>query len=475
MSERQKHRPLAASPQMLGGSHEWVDSDGPSIVGRMAWLIAGFNIGFILFMGMIVLGLPLLMPSLEIRRTESADAGENFDGETVIVQQPTATPTSTVTLRPQATVTHTPAPPTATVDIAATGTTEALLAQPSLTPSPPPTRTPLPSPTLIPPTATPQPPPVSYQLEGIRFEKQGYNNCGPANLAMGLSYFDWNGTEADTASYLKPNAEDKNVTPQEMVDYVNQLTNLSAIWRAAGSIEQIQWLVANEFVVIVESGYAPGVDGWFGHYKTVVGYDASREIMRYYDSYLGSKSRPELTLNYDEFDKRWQAFNRNYIVIYPPQREEELKSFLGTDWIITSNRRKAAEIAQQEARENNDDVFAWFNLGTSLNALGRYEEAAIAYQRASEIGMPYRMLWYQFGPYEAFLQTGQLDNVLKLANDTRQTTQYVEETYYYRGRVFEVRGDYPSAITEYETALEYNSNYKVAQAALDRVKRLSGQ
>jgi tetratricopeptide (TPR) repeat protein len=62
-----------------------------------------------------------------------------------------------------------------------------------------------------------------------------------------------------------------------------------------------------------------------------------------------------------------------------------------------------------------------------------------------------------------------------LANDTRQTTQYVEETYYYRGRVFEVRGDYPSAITEYETALEYNSNYKVAQAALDRVKRLSGQ
>ena len=69
-------------------------------------------------------------------------------------------------------------------------------------------------------------------------------------------------------------------------------------------------------------------------------------------------------------------------------------------------------------RQQPDDPFAWFNLGSDLVALGRFEEAAQAYDRARRIGLPWRMLWYQFGPFRAYYETGRYDEVIALADAT---------------------------------------------------------
>ncbi|RIK17073.1 MAG: hypothetical protein DCC51_12895, partial [Anaerolineae bacterium] len=59
-----------------------------------------------------------------------------------------------------------------------------------------------------------------------------------------------------------------------------------------------------------------------------------------------------------------------------------------------------------------DDPFAWFNLGSSLTELARLDDAALfegaaaAFDQARLLGLPPRMLWYQFGPYEAYLAGG---------------------------------------------------------------------
>ena len=47
------------------------------------------------------------------------------------------------------------------------------------------TPTPLPSPTA---TTTPTPLPAQALLTGIRHEDQKFNNCGPANISMALSF-----------------------------------------------------------------------------------------------------------------------------------------------------------------------------------------------------------------------------------------------------------------------------------------------
>ena len=87
-------------------------------------------------------------------------------------------------------------------------------------------------PTAVPPTITPSPMPTATavpipaaaRLEGVQHHFQDWNNCGPATLAMTLSYFDLFVTQSDTAAVLKPNPEDRNVSPFEMTAYVNENT-----------------------------------------------------------------------------------------------------------------------------------------------------------------------------------------------------------------------------------------------------------
>lgn len=451
-----------ARPPTIGETTSWGNEPVfNGLIGKVAWMIGGFNLGFVIIMATILVILPTLFPELRLRRT-NASSDETKMQYTIITNTPTITlpPTETPTLLPTTIV------PSPTVDILSTQTAvaQALPTLPSVTPTPFPTETP------IPPTPTPLPPPLSYQLQGIKFQKQTWNNCGPANLAMGLSYFNWQGDQTDTASYLKPDREDKNVTPEEMVNYVLRYTSLKAIWRMAGNIDQIKLLMSNGFVVIVESGYEPGSEGWFGHYETIVSYDDSKQTITIYDSYLGAAGRPAVTYAYERFDRQWQSFNRNYIVIYPPEREKTLEALLGSDWAPHLNRQKAVQIAQQEAAQDPTNKFAWVNLGTSLVAIGRYEEAVVAFEKALSLNLPYRMFWYQFAIYEAYLQTGRLDAVMTIADQTLRTTQYLEETYYYKGRVYETRGEYNAALEQYQKALDFNPNYNAAQVAYNRVQ-----
>lgn len=438
----------------------------------VAWLLVGFNIGIMLTFLLVFVVLPMLISDFKVGRV-AADEGKAL-AQVITHTSPTNTPL--ITPIPSSISSPTLPEPTVTQPVATTVRDE-----PSATPTEPPTNTPpvvikvqssnTQQPVVAPTEVVALPPsPDAYRLQGIRFYQQGWNNCGPANLAMGLSYFGWEGTQEDTASILKPDREDRNVSPQQMVDYVTQHTALSAIWRMDGDIDLIKQLISNDFVVIVEAGYDPNNgEGWYGHYETIIGYDDTAATITVYDSYLGRPSNPSLTRSYARFDQDWQSFNRNYIVIYSTLREQELAAVLGDDWIQSNNRRNAIATAQREATEDGENPFAWFNLGTSLTSAGRYEEAVIAFRRSFELNLPYRMMWYQFAPYEALLQTSRLDDVLTLANETLGTIRYVEETFYYRGRVFEIRGDLEGARTEYEAALALNPNYFQAKQALDRV------
>jgi len=55
--------------------------------------------------------------------------------------------------------------------------------------------------------------PLNALLTGITPVKQGWNNCGPANITMALSYYGWTKDQDYAISYLKPDREDKNVNP----------------------------------------------------------------------------------------------------------------------------------------------------------------------------------------------------------------------------------------------------------------------
>ena len=314
--------------------------------------------------------------------------------------------------------------------------------------------------------------PSAERLFGIRHVKQTWNNCGPANLTMALSFFGWTQDQSVAAEYLKPSREDKNVNPGEMVAFVNERTGVRAVTRIGGTTDMLKDFIAAGFPVIIETGYMPEGFDWIGHYQTVVGYDDILGVFYVYDSYLGTGENGEgIAETYSSLDANWQHFNRTFIVLYEQSREGDVRIILADLADLDLAAEHALAVAQAEARANPQNAFAWFNMGSSYTRLGRYEEAAAAFDQSRRVGLlPWRITWYRFGPFEAYFNTGRYDDVLALVNaNLANGAQYVEETHYWNGQVLAAQGDIQGAAAAFRRALQHNPRYADARAALERL------
>ncbi|MGB2773681.1 MAG: tetratricopeptide repeat protein, partial [Anaerolineae bacterium] len=86
--------------------------------------------------------------------------------------------------------------------------------------------------------------------------------------------------------------------------------------------------------------------------------------------------------------------------------------------------------------------------------------------QARQLGLPWRMLWYQFGPFAAYSEVGRHAEVLALADATLRTTTDVEELHYWRGRALAALGDPEGARQAFARAVALNPGYAAAVAAL---------
>lgn len=338
-----------------------------------------------------------------------------------------------------------------------------------------------PAPTMAPipePTSTPTPLPDRHVLSGLSAIQQTFNNCGPANLTQVMNFYGNEITQVQVAEYLKPNAEDRNVSPWQIADYVNEQTpGLNAIARSGGTLEMIKRFVAAGYPVVIEKGYELPESGWWGHYLTIFGYDDSLEEFYAQDSYLGPFDGSGSIAAYDEIEKFWQQFNYTFYVVYEPHQENEVAAILGPDMFDDlAMWQNAAELAEAETKQNPNDAIAWFNLGTALTRMGGltgdtqyYLGGAQAYDKAREFGLPPRMLWYQFQPYLAYLKLQRYQDIVDLADATLETQggRNVEETYWYKGHALAFLGDTAGARDAYNESLRVNENFYPAQWSLD--------
>ena len=349
----------------------------------------------------------------------------------------------------------------------------------TLTPSQTPTNqvspTPSPSPS---PTPFPTPIPDSKKLEGVVWENQKLynNNCGPANLSMALSFWGWDGNQTVTAAWLKPNPEDRNVMPEEMVAYVEAETRFNAILRWGGDAETIKKFIAAGYPVLIERGFQEEVPNeyWMGHYNLITGYDDIAGTFLIQDSYVS----PDYERSYDFIVNHWREFNYVYIVIYPPEDQSTIYALLGAQGNETDNLNYAAQKALDEVPilKGDDVFFAWFNHGSSLRRLNDYYGAAQSFDKAYGIlaekypGLDpyYRILWYRTDPYFAYYWTGRYNDLLVLTKKTLNSSfvPAIEESWVWQARAKVELGDLEGAIDDYRKALEWHPNYSVAIAEL---------
>lgn len=365
-------------------------------------------------------------------------------------------------------------PPTPTPVIITVGEAAPTADAPAATVTPSPTAT-------LEPTATKPATLVAAgtqaRLQGVTHEFQTWNNCGPTTLAMALSYFSIDVTQEDTAPILKPSTEDRNVSPHEMADYVNNETDLVAINRANGDLDTIRQLLANDIPVIIEIGIDPPGEyawlEWYGHYLLVVAYDDDQGVIYTYDSWFGTSEVPGENatpdgrkVDYETLNTYWRQFNRNYVALYRPDQAQIAEAILGDNLDDATMWQNALTQAQTEVGAEPDNGYLWFNLGTIYNALGQFDEAALAFDKAREIGLPWRMLWYQFGPYEAYYETGRYEDVIVLADVTMGDRPYYEESFYFKGLAQIALGQVEEGRQNLERSVAFNPNFQPAVQAL---------
>lgn len=318
------------------------------------------------------------------------------------------------------------------------------------------------------PTSTPEPLPEIVRLDSPAWEKQDWNNCGPATLALFLRYYGWEGDQFDISELLKPDRGDKNVNIDELIYFVhNRAGWLEAQYRVGGTIEILQRFIAAGYPVMVEEGYeivSDGPDaGWAGHYLLLTGYDQSRQIFIGQDTFLGADQE----IPYEKLEIGWEAFNWVYMFVYPASAPPPLESILGPDFEVEANRQRMIERSSLALDADPENAYAWFNLGTNYLYFERYREAGSAFDNALSLGLPWRFTRYQFGPYIAYFHSGRTDDLLNLTEATLHRTAKAEESLLWRGWGRYRIGDLNGAIEDFYAALRVNPNYLDAQFALE--------
>jgi tetratricopeptide (TPR) repeat protein len=366
-------------------------------------------------------------------------------------------------IEPQIAVTfHPVSTAPAALAMAAEPASVAVVEQPS------PTVEPTTEPTVA-PTPVPSPTPLLFSspgvtalLSGIRHQQQTWNNCGPATLSMMLSYFGRPETQKDIAYVLRPDRDDKNVSPDELVSYA-QLLGFQARTIVGGDLEMLKTLVMNGIPVIVESWFIPEPNDEMGHYLLLIGYEG--DTLLFYDSYHG----PNVRENVVEFEPLWKVFNRTAVVAWTPQQAPMVQAILGERLNDQVMFERALAGAQAEIAANPKDKYAWFNAGTNMLALGNSAGAVEAFDTARNLKLPWRMMWYQFGPYVAYFEQGRYDAVIELTTATLRRVRNLEESLYWRGRAYAATGNEIAARADLEQALKYNPNFAAAREALNQL------
>ena len=347
----------------------------------------------------------------------------------------------------------------------------------------------------ITPTALPE----RVILDGVVYvhQHERWNYCGPANLAMALNYWGWPGDRDDIARVVKPGINDpdlsfiqqgrldKNVMPSEMIGFVAGHTDYNIVARFGGDLDLLKHMIANGFPVLVEKGYYEedytGKVAWMGHYLFTTGYDETAAEFVVQDAYL--EPGKDMRVDYQTYLEGWRSFDYLFMVIYPPERQDQVLALLG-DWADPAwSYSHALEIAEEEIQTlTGVNVFyAWFNKGTSLVKMEHYLEAGEAFDQAFQVyeGLidddairPYRITWYQTGPYRAYYFSGRYQDVINLANDFTLATiadDSLEESLYWRGLAYYALGKKALAQSDFYRAVWLNPNFEAAKFQLSQL------
>jgi tetratricopeptide (TPR) repeat protein len=321
------------------------------------------------------------------------------------------------------------------------------------------------------PTPTPTLPPIPTTkiLENNYHVFQTFNNCGPAALSMALSYYGINKSQLELGQALRPyqnpqgNNDDKSVTLDELAQKASEY-NLIPFHRPNGSVELVKQFIAQGIPVITRTRLKETDD--IGHYRVIKGYDDTTDEFIQDDSLQGHNLR----YSYTSFMSLWQMFDYEYLVLVPTDKEQIAQRILGENADVQTAWKNAVESSQRDLISNPDDIYARFNLSVALYHTGDYQGSVSEFEMV-ESRLPFRTLWYQIEPIQAYYELGNYQRVFNITNIIfNNQNRSFSELYIIRGEIYQKQGNIEAARSEFEKAVLYKKNLQIAQQLLQSVQ-----
>lgn len=332
----------------------------------------------------------------------------------------------------------------------------------------------LPTQAINPPTPTPlalNPIPSLKVLVNNYYAKQTFNNCGPASLSMALSYYGIFKSQQEIGNILRPyqnpigDNDDKSVTLEELGVYA-KIYGFTAYHRPNGSIELLKKFITHDIPVITRTWLHTNDD--IGHYRIVKGFDDNTGSIIQDDSYEG----PNLSFSYSDFNTMWEKFDYEYLVLIPEDKLPIAKAIIGENLNDNYAWQQVVERNIEKLKTDPNDIYSKFNLSVAYYHLGKYEKSVQEFEKVEDL-LPFRTLWYQIEPIEAYYMLGNYDRVLSITDKILSNhNRAYSELYILRGKIYQKQGSVSLAKSEFEKAVFYNKNLKEAKAALESINNI---
>lgn len=304
--------------------------------------------------------------------------------------------------------------------------------------------------------------PVYKLLPGGLHVFQTFNNCGPAALSMLLSYYGFNVTQQQLGQELRPyqhpkgDNDDKSVTLEELAEKSKEY-GLIPFHRSNGRIELIKQFITYDMPVVTRTLTKPTED--IGHYRVIKGFDDTSQQLIQDDSLQGRNLR----FSYEAFNKLWQQFNFEYLILVSQDKKAIAETILGEEADSIVAWRNTVRNTKQQLINNPDNTYVRFNLSVALYYVGDYQRSVAEFEKV-EGKLPFRTLWYQIEPIQAYFELGNFDRVFQLTDKILNNhNRAFSELYLIRGEIYRRQGNQDHARAEFEKALFYNKSLKSAQ------------
>ncbi len=300
--------------------------------------------------------------------------------------------------------------------------------------------------------------PQQKTLENNYHVYQTFNNCGPATLSMALSYFGIHKTQDELGKEIRPfqvangDNDDKSVTFDELAEKAREY-NLIAYHRPNGNIDLVKKFISQGIPVLTRTWLKKDED--IGHYRVVKGYDDLTEELIQDDSYQNKNLR----YSYADFNEIWSKFGNEYLVILPSDKKAIAEAILKQDIDEKTAWKKEIEQVKTQLNSTPDDKYLRFNLSVANYKVGNYQESVDEFERVQD-QLPFRTLWYQIEPIQAYFELGNYDKVLSISEKIlNNQNRAFSELYLLRGQSYLKLNKPDLAKIEFEKAVFYNQNF----------------